>query len=125
MQKRMNVAGVVASLLLPFGGLIVARDSPPSWANIFSTDARASERIIAPSDVCSWNDVGWRDLSEAEKKDWETLGWSWEMWDSEAPSTPPPSSSKAWGELSENERAAARRLGYKHNTWDADNCENR
>ncbi len=125
MRIQRNATWLVASTMVLFGGFIVPHQPVLSWAKIFSTDAQASETIVARADVCSWNDVSWRDMSDDEKKAWETLGWTWQMWDAEEAGPQPPSSSKGWVELSEDERAAARRLGYKRRTWDADNCMKR
>ena len=125
MRIQKNSSGLNASTMLVLGALIVLSQPVLSWTSIFSTEARASQTIVARADVCSWNDVSWRDLSDDEKKAWETLGWTWQMWDAEEGGSQPASSSKGWVELSDDERAAARRLGYKRRTWDADNCVKR
>lgn len=121
---RMHAAGLVASIMLPLGASIVPGGPALSLTGVFSIDARASETIVARADVCSWNDVGWQEMSEDERNAWQILGWTDKLWELDQPAMQPPSSSKAWADLSENERAAARRLGYRSSTWDRDNCKN-
>jgi hypothetical protein len=64
--------------------------------------------------VCAWDALGWDELSDPEKKAFETLGWSSDNWSSGNPA----SSSKDWSELTRNEKNAAQALGYNEKNWD-------
>ena len=122
LRTRMYAAGLIAWIMLPFGGSFVPDDPLLSRTNVFSIEARARQATAARARICRWNNVDWQDMSEEQRKAWQTLGWTQQMWDSDDPAAPPASDSKAWTDLSEDERAAAGLLGYKPNSWDADNC---
>jgi hypothetical protein len=123
-RTRMYAAGLIISIMAPFGGLLVPENSVLSRAGVFSFEAQAAGTIHARASVCRWNVVDWQAMSDQQKNAWQTLGWNEQMWESDAPAEPA-SNSKAWAELSENERTAAQLLGYRRNTWDADNCAKR
>jgi hypothetical protein len=64
--------------------------------------------------VCAWDALDWDELSDPEKKAFETLGWSSDNWNSGNAA----SSSKDWSDLTRNERNAAQALGYNEKNWD-------
>ena len=130
-RTRMCAIGLIISILVPFGGLLVPENSVLSPTGVFSFEAQAAGTIHAQAagmharaNVCRWNAVNWQAMSDQQKNAWQTLGWNEQMWELDAPAEPA-SNSKAWAELSENEQAAAQLLGYRPNTWDADNCARR
>lgn len=81
--------------------------------------------IVAPTNVCTWDYVGWEDMSPAEQAAWEALGWSAELWNSDAAGAAPPTDAKEWGALTASERGAAQSLGFNQTNWDSDACKTR
>ena len=65
-------------------GFIVA--GGPVFPSTFglSTPAYAVNGIRAIDDLCVWEGLGWDDLEPSEQKAWTKLGWTGEMWESEA-----------------------------------------
>jgi hypothetical protein len=114
-----------ASIALALGALMVPGGHTLSWTSVFSIDAHASQTIRGRADVCRWNNISWQEMSEDQRKAWQVLGWTDQMWESDQPAQQPPSSSKEWVELSDNERAAAQFLGYRRGSWDNENCRSR
>ncbi|MGD0563988.1 MAG: hypothetical protein ABSA66_12940 [Roseiarcus sp.] len=125
MQMAIRVGGLVASIFLTCYGLGRLDQPLRSMSGVFVEKAIASEMTVALADVCSWNDVPWKDLSDDERKTWQTLGWTQAMWDSDDPKVAAPSDFKAWSDLSDDERNAAQKLGYNERNWDSDTCKNR
>ena len=95
------------------------------FGNAASAVQKPAETIMAPTDVCTWDNVDWEELSRAEQKAWETLGWKQQSCNADFPKGTAPSDSRAWVELTANERDAAQRLGFNQKSWDSDTCKNR
>jgi len=91
---------------------------------ITSVSVRAEEGIRIPTDLCSWQTLGWQHLNAAEKLAWAGLGWTKQAWDNPDPANYPTSYQKSWPELVYTEKLLARKLGYSRRTWDAEGCPN-
>jgi hypothetical protein len=85
-----------------------------------TTPAEAARGIRPVATVCTWDELDWAEMSDAERRQWVVLGWSQGRWDTDDENAFPASWSKDWDELSLNERAAAWALGYTPNAWDSD-----
>jgi hypothetical protein len=127
MRMKIGAGGLAISISLACGGLIGLNGSAHSLTSELTRKALASEAIAirARANVCSWNNVEWKDLSQAERWAWMALGWTQQIWDSDAPNARASTDSKAWIELSPNERYAAQSLGYNQYNWDFGKCGNR
>jgi hypothetical protein len=116
---RPAVVSVLVAAFVVVGSPIL----PP--APILSTPAFAANGIRSVTNLCFWEDLSWDELRPAEQKAWRKLGWTAEMWESEAENAIPPSEYKDWDELNQVEQRALLDLGYTAKTWetfDADAC---
>lgn len=61
----------------------------------------------------------WRNMGEAARSSWRTLGYAKRTWDDEDDSEaqPPISATKRWWELGKTMQEAARRIGYDMELW--------
>jgi hypothetical protein len=67
--------------------------------------------------VCNWDTQDWDDLTNAEKKAFQILGWSRDTWDGDNEDAAS-ASGKDWSKLTPKERKAAQSLGYSAEDWD-------
>ncbi len=72
--------------------------------------------LVRSDNVNFWEEVGWSDMTPAEKWLWQKLGWTEASWNEEE--KPPASEDKYWKQLTDAERYAAERLGYTKKSWD-------
>jgi hypothetical protein len=86
--------------------------------------SQAENGVRIPGNLCSWQNMSWRDLNAAEKLAWSGLGWTKQRWDNPDPANYPASYGKSWPELVYTEKLLARKLGYSRKTWDAEGCPN-
>ncbi len=77
----------------------------------------AHAQIRSIGNVCNWDSVDWDQMSNAEQRAWETLGWIRELWQSNN-SNAVPTSSEDWSHLSLDEKSAAEALGYNAESWE-------
>ncbi len=91
--------------------------NPPPAAPVGAATATPAQPsgIRHVANVCAWDALGWNELSDPEKKAFESLGYSNENWSSGNAAA----SSKEWSALTSNERNAAQALGYNQKNWDA------
>jgi hypothetical protein len=106
--RRAAVATLALAGLVILTGPLHVRDP------MISTAAQADE-IRKIGNVCDWDNVDWDEMSSAEKRAWEMLGWSHALWDSNGDAA---SSDKDWDELTPREKNAAQWLGYDAQNWD-------
>ena len=92
-----------------------ASGKPPAAAGTHQVKPRA-DGVRRVADVCVWDGFDWDQLSNAERRAWETLGWSRALWQTNN-STRVSSSSKDWSELSNGETNAAGSLGFSPHNW--------
>jgi len=105
--------------LLLVSAMFMSGALPPS-SGLSLQPAVAAEHIRVPADICDWDDYDWRELNDAEKAAWSTLGWTAQLWDSEDGEAW--SDGVGWRRLSATEQEAAMSLGYSTDTW-GDECE--
>jgi len=105
-----------AAVMLALTGLVMLTGPLHMGSDMISTAARADE-IRKIGNVCNWDNLDWDEMSGAEKRAWETLGWSRALWDSN--NYEAASSEKDWDELTPRERSAAQWLGYDAQNWEA------
>ena len=110
---RLSVTSAALTGFIVAGGPVF----PPTFG--LSTPAYAVNGIRAINDLCVWEGLEWDDMEPSEQKAWTKLGWTGEMWESEAETAIPPSEYKDWGELSEVEQRALLDLGYTPETWES------
>ena len=89
--------------------------SPAILGGIFSAPAANGIRNLGH--VCNWDTQDWEDLTDAERKAFQVLGWSRETWDGDNENAAS-ASGKPWSKLSPKERTAAQSLGYSAEDWD-------
>jgi hypothetical protein len=79
--------------------------------------APAANGIRNLGHVCNWETQDWDDLTDAERRAFEVLGWSRATWagDNEGAAS---ASRKVWSKLTPKERNAAQSLGYSAQDWD-------
>ncbi len=84
------------------------------------TASAAVQGIRVVATVCAWEDLEWKEMTDVERRQWATLGWTEMRWESDDDSAYPASAFKDWEDLNINERAAAWSLGYTPNSWDSE-----
>jgi hypothetical protein len=117
MKIGFGYARRAAQTTLALAGLVILTGPPHVRNEMISTAAHADE-IRKVGNVCDWDNLDWDELSGAEKRAWEVLGWSRALWDSDNDAA---SASKNWDELTPRERNAAQWLGYDAQNWET-NC---
>jgi hypothetical protein len=83
---------------------------------LMSQDAQAGIRSVS---ICAWGQLGWSELTTAQRALWSRLGWNQARWDSDNPKMAPSSDSKSWADLSAGEKNAATQLGFNSGNWEA------
>ena len=116
MKIGLGYAPRAAAATLALTGLVILTGPLHVREQIISTAAQADE-IRKIGNVCNWDNLDWDEMSGAEKRAWETLGWSRALWDSN--NYEAASSEKDWDELTPRERSAAQWLGYDALNWEA------
>jgi hypothetical protein len=115
-----------AAPTLALVGLIVLTGLPISAQPVSGKPLAAGNHQVKPrgdgirrvANVCVWDSFDWDQLSNAERRAWETLGWSRTIWQTNN-SSGALSSSKDWSELSNGERNSAASLGFNAHNWNA------
>jgi hypothetical protein len=115
MKVGFRYARRAAAATLALAGLVILTGPLHMRNEMISTAAHADE-IRRIGNVCNWDNLDWDEMSGAEQRAWEALGWSRRLWDSDNDAA---SSAKNWDELTPNERNAAQWLGYDAQNWDA------
>lgn len=87
-------------------GLLPLADDPSTIPSTFGSSVSGIDT--------EWNGKNWDELTDEEQALWRRLGWSEELWGSDASPAP---GSKRWAELTDDERRAATDLGYDETTW--------
>ena len=85
----------------------------------FLPHSAAQAGVRAPSNVCFWESLSWKDLSAAERRAWGSLGWNAALWDKGAD---PAIANRGWDELSKGQRSVLSSLGYNRAKWDVTKC---
>ncbi len=78
----------------------------------------AAPSFAQATDVCSYMDLAWSDMSADEHALWERLGWTGEMWDSSDENAVPDTEYQSFDELTADQQDAATQLGYTPDSWD-------
>jgi hypothetical protein len=106
MKSRIAVFLVVLmGVALVFVGATSAKD-----------EAALDPNLVRSDNLDFWEEVGWTDMTPAEKWLWQKLSWTEASWNEEE--KPPASEDKYWKQLTDEERYAAERLGYTKASWD-------